>query len=127
MTEITETKPAGAALVQETRPEVSQFPVRHGPSGLPAGAIAARLGVPASTLPFHLAQVERAGLLRAWRAQRQSLHAVDADGARRLLTFPTEDCRQGHPDLCVPQRADAAPAAPSDVGLEYRHIGVRHP
>jgi ArsR family transcriptional regulator, arsenate/arsenite/antimonite-responsive transcriptional repressor len=89
-----------AALAQPTRLRIFRLLVRHGRGGLPAGVIADRLAVAPSTLSFHLAQLERAGLLRASRAQRQILYAVDLEGTRRLLTFLTEDCCQGRPELC---------------------------
>jgi DNA-binding transcriptional ArsR family regulator len=89
-----------AALAQETRLRVFRLLIQIGPSGLSAGGIAERVGVPASTLSFHLRELERAGLLRSWRRQRQILYAADVEGTRRLLTFLTEDCCQGHPEIC---------------------------
>jgi DNA-binding transcriptional ArsR family regulator len=89
-----------AALAQETRLRVFRILIEQGPSGLPAGAIAERLGVPPSTLSFHLAHLERAGLIRSTRLQRQVIYAADVEGTRRLLTFLTADCCQGHPEIC---------------------------
>jgi DNA-binding transcriptional ArsR family regulator len=89
-----------AGLAQEHRLRVFRLLLREGPGGLPAGQIAERLGVPASTMSSHLAQLERAGLLRSRRDQRRILYAVDLDGVRRLLAFLIEDCCQGHPELC---------------------------
>lgn len=89
-----------AALAQETRLAIFRLLVPAGPNGLPAGEIAERLGVVASTLSFHLKELERAGLLRSWRRQRQILYAADYEGMRRLLTFLTEDCCDGHPEIC---------------------------
>lgn len=89
-----------AALAQETRLRVFRILIEQGPSGLPAGAIAERLGVPPSTLSFHLAHLERAGLIRSTRLQRHVIYAADVEGTRRLLTFLTADCCQGHPEIC---------------------------
>mgnify|MGYP001205336653 CR=1 FL=1 len=91
---------AFAALAQEHRLAVFRLLVREGPSGLPAGKIAARIAVPPSTLSHHLAHLERAGLLRSWRVERRIFYAIDVEGTRRLLTFLTEDCCQGHPEIC---------------------------
>jgi ArsR family transcriptional regulator, arsenate/arsenite/antimonite-responsive transcriptional repressor len=89
-----------AALAQEHRLSVFRMLVREGPSGLSAGDIAARVAVAPSTLSHHLGQLERAGLLRSWRVERRIFYAVDIEGTRRLVTFLTEDCCQGHPEIC---------------------------
>lgn len=108
-----------AALAHDTRMSVFRLLMRQGPAGLPAGALAERLGVAPSTLSFHLAQLERAGLLRCWRVQRQIFYAADLDGIRGVLAFLTEECCQGRPELCgiaapggyLPAVAPAAPAS----------------
>lgn len=89
-----------AALANATRLDVFRLLVRRGPLGLPAGEIAAELGVAPSTLSPHLAQLERAGLAASWRDERRIFYAVDVAGMRRLLLFLTEDCCGGHPELC---------------------------
>ena len=91
---------AFAALAQETRLAALRLLVQAGPSGLPAGEIAQRLGVPPSTLSFHLKELDRAGLVRSWRVQRQIRYAAHYEGLRRLLAFLTEDCCNGHPEIC---------------------------
>lgn len=88
------------ALAQEHRLTVFRLLVREGPSGLPAGQIADRLGVPPSTLSHHLAQLERAGMLQSWRIERRIFYAVNVKGTRQLVAFLTEECCQGHPELC---------------------------
>ncbi|MBK8176073.1 MAG: metalloregulator ArsR/SmtB family transcription factor [Rhodospirillales bacterium] len=88
------------ALAQEHRLTVFRLLVCEGPSGLPAGEIADRIAVPPSTLSHHLAQLERAGLLRSWRVERRIFYAVDIEGTRRLVAFLTEDCCQGRPEIC---------------------------
>ena len=89
-----------AALAQETRLGVFRLLVATGPSGLNAGAIAERLGVPSSTMSFHLKELDRAGLVRSWRRQRQIFYAADYEATRRLLTFLTEDWCGGRPEIC---------------------------
>lgn len=89
-----------AALAHEHRLAVFRLLIRQGPNGLAAGDIAERIGVPPSTLSHHLAQLERARLLRSWRRVRQIFYAVDLEGTRRLVAFLTEDCCQGHPQIC---------------------------
>jgi protein-tyrosine-phosphatase/DNA-binding transcriptional ArsR family regulator len=91
---------AFTALAQEHRLQVFRLLMRQAPYGLPAGQLSDCLGVPASTLSTHLAQLERAGLLRSWRDQRRIFYAADTEGLGNLLTFLTEECCHGHPDLC---------------------------
>lgn len=89
-----------AALAQEHRLRIFRRLVAEGPDGMTAGAIAAWLGVPPSSLSFHLGQLERAGLIRSWRVARNIHYALDVEGARRLLGFLSDDCCQGRPELC---------------------------
>jgi ArsR family transcriptional regulator, arsenate/arsenite/antimonite-responsive transcriptional repressor len=98
--ETTEAVAALAAMAQETRLAVLRLLVQSGPNGLPAGDIAQRVGVPPSTLSFHLKELDRAGLARSWRVQRQIRYAADYEGLRRLLSFLTADCCNGHPEIC---------------------------
>lgn len=91
---------AFAALAQDTRLAVFRLLVAQGPGGLPARAIADNLAVAPSTLSFHLAQLERAGLILSRRVHRQIFYAIHIEGVRRLIDFLTEDCCQGNPALC---------------------------
>jgi protein-tyrosine-phosphatase/DNA-binding transcriptional ArsR family regulator len=98
--ETSEAAAAFAALSQETRLDLMRLLIAQGASGLPAGEIAARLAVPSSTLSFHLAALERAGLTQSTRQGRQIVHAARIAGVRRLLGFLTETCCGGRPELC---------------------------
>jgi ArsR family transcriptional regulator, arsenate/arsenite/antimonite-responsive transcriptional repressor / arsenate reductase (thioredoxin) len=66
---------AFAALGQPTRLALIQNLQSAGPEGLPAGEIAESLGVPPSTLSFHLRALEDAGLITPQRQGRQVLYA----------------------------------------------------
>jgi protein-tyrosine-phosphatase/DNA-binding transcriptional ArsR family regulator len=89
-----------AALAQETRLSLIRLLMGAGASGLPAGEIARALGVAPSTLSFHLAALERAGLLLAARQGRSIRYAVRFAAFRALLGFLTETCCAGRPELC---------------------------
>jgi arsenate reductase len=95
----TEAAAAFAALAQETRLELMRLLLAESPNGLPASDIASRLGVPASTLSFHLAALERAGLTSSTRHGRQIVHAARMAGVLQLLGFLTETCCGSRPEL----------------------------
>jgi protein-tyrosine-phosphatase/DNA-binding transcriptional ArsR family regulator len=88
------------ALGQETRLELMRVLLAAGPSGLAAGDIAARLGVPASTLSFHLRALEQAGLVAATRHGRSLVYAPRITALRALVAFLAEACCDGDPDRC---------------------------
>ncbi len=102
--------PVFAALANEHRLAVFRLLMPVGPTGLPAGRIAERLGVPPSTLSTHLTQMCNAGLLRSTRLQRQIIYAIDIAGTRDLIAFLTDDCCQGRPEICgYPSLPDCKP------------------
>jgi len=80
------------ALAQESRLAVFRLLVRRGPAGLPAGEISERVGVPPTTLSFHLAQLSHAGLVSSRREGRSILYAADYEAMQGLLDFLTENC-----------------------------------
>ncbi|MEX2644062.1 MAG: helix-turn-helix transcriptional regulator [Acetobacterales bacterium] len=106
---------AFAALAHDTRLTAFRLLVEAGPEGMPAGRIAAELAVPPSTLSAHLAQLERAGLVRSWRVQRNVLYAPDVDGTRSVVRFLTEDCCGGRPEICGFLVDAGAPACDGDA------------
>ena len=88
------------ALAHEHRLRVFRLLVRNGPDGLSAGDIAAHLALAPSSLSFHLGHLERVGLIRARRQQRRIIYAADLDAMGQLLSYLTEDCCGGHPEIC---------------------------
>src|SRR5262245_31908716 len=88
-----------AALAHEHRLAVFGLVMQAGPGGLPAGEIAEKAGLVPSTLSFHLAALERAGLLSATRRQRHILYAVNVARTRDLIEFLTRDCCGGRPEI----------------------------
>lgn len=92
-----------SALAHESRLQAFRLLVQASPEGIPAGEIAAKLGVAPPTLSFHLAQLVRAGLIDSRREGRSVLYALRVDGIRELVGFITQDCCQGRPELCAPE------------------------
>ena len=97
-----------AALAHRHRLRIFRLLVKRGPSGMPAGEIAERVGIGPTNTSFHLKELDRAGLLRATRDGRYVRYAVHVDGMRRLLSYLTEDCCQGRPELCGEAFASAS-------------------
>jgi ArsR family transcriptional regulator len=88
------------ALAQEHRLKIFRLLVRLGPTGMPAGEIASEVGISSTSTSFHLKELERSGLLTSTREGRFIRYAVNVDAMRQLLQFLTEDCCQGHPEIC---------------------------
>jgi DNA-binding transcriptional ArsR family regulator len=97
------------ALAHDHRLAVYRMLVERGPDGLPAGQIAERLGIPASSLTFHLQHLLRAGLVTQRRVSRQLIYAADFTAMNALIGFLTENCCGGGASACFPALA-AAPA-----------------
>ena len=83
------------ALAQEHRLAAFRLLVQAGEAGLPAGAIAERLGVANSSLSFHLAQLSRAGLIRSERRHRSLIYRADYEAMNRLVAYLMENCCAG--------------------------------
>jgi len=81
-----------SALAQETRLELFRKLVRRGSAGLAAGALAEALAVPAPTLSFHLAALERVGLVAARREGRSIVYTASYPAMEELLGFLLENC-----------------------------------
>lgn len=94
-----------SALAQESRLRAFLLLVREGPDGMAAGEIGEQLGIPAATLSFHLKELTRAGLLESRREGRSVRYALRVEGMQEFLRFLTQDCCQGHPELCAPPTA----------------------
>lgn len=89
------------ALAQESRLAIYRALVQAGPAGLPAGEIRDLVGIPGTTLSFHLAQLSNAALVHAKRQGRSLIYAADFGTMQALLGFLTENCCQG--SSCDPE------------------------
>jgi DNA-binding transcriptional ArsR family regulator len=94
-TDKTELKSAIAALgalAQEHRLALVRLLVGAGEDGMPAGAIAEALGVPNSSLSYHLAHLSRAGLVRHQRQHRSIIYTADYPAMNALVGYLVENC-----------------------------------
>jgi len=98
------------ALAQETRLDIFRLLVQRGREGLAAGAIGERLGLPSATLSFHLNQLRFAGLVTSRRKSRSIIYTANFKTMSDVLTYLTENCCGGRPELCGPGVENAANA-----------------
>jgi DNA-binding transcriptional ArsR family regulator len=89
-----------AALAHPQRLRIFRLLVQRGPSGLAAFEIAEAVEASPTATSFHLKELDRARLIHATRHGRFVRYAVYVDGMRELLTYLTEDCCGGQPELC---------------------------
>lgn len=97
------------ALAQEHRLAAFRLLVQAGAAGIPAGALAERIGVPPSSMSFHLAQLANAGLVTQRRESRSIIYAADYAAMNGLMAYLTENCCGGLPcedaAACAPEPA----------------------
>jgi arsenate reductase len=99
--EISDAAQMFGALGQESRLGVIRLLLNQSPTGVPAGELADKLSMPGSTTSFHLSALEKAGLVENVRQGRQIIYSVRLSALRDLLTFLTEACCGGQPELCA--------------------------
>lgn len=99
------------ALANEHRLALFRLLVRVGEEGLAAGAIAATLGIPNSSLSFHLAHLSQAGLVRQERRGRSLIYSADYAAMNGLVGYLMENCCAGVAG-CGPEAAcDSQPSS----------------
>jgi DNA-binding transcriptional ArsR family regulator len=110
-----ETIAALAAIAHEHRLAAFRLLVEAGPNGLPAGLVAERLGVPPSSLSFHLQHLFRAELVTQRRLSRQIFYAANFATMNSLVGYLTKNCcGQEESGACA--APVCKPAAPAKKG-----------
>lgn len=99
-----------SAIAHDHRLSVYRMLVEEGPAGMPAGTIAERLGMPPSSLTFHLQQLLHAGLVTQRRLGRQLIYAADFGAMNALVGYLTENCCAGQncAPVCSPAKTKVA-------------------
>jgi ArsR family transcriptional regulator, arsenate/arsenite/antimonite-responsive transcriptional repressor len=98
-----------AALAQEARLRVFRALVGAAPDGLTPTALSAMLGLPASTLSFHLKELMRAALVEVERDGRNLIYRPSVERMNDLLSYLTAHCCQGRAcGVAAPRRRRAA-------------------
>jgi len=96
-----------AALAQESRLAAYRLLVQAGPAGLAASKIAEALGMPASSLSFHLKELTHANMIVPRQDGRFIIYAAQYDRMNALLGFLSENCCGG--TACSPEPIRCAP------------------
>jgi len=78
--------------------------VQAGPEGLSAGKISEALGIPPSSLSFHMKELAHANLVSSRQESRYVIYSANFRTMNQLVGFLTENCCSGKP---------CAPTAPS--------------
>jgi DNA-binding transcriptional ArsR family regulator len=98
------------ALSQPHRLRVFRALIGAGPDGLTPGALTAMLGLPASSLSFHLRELSHASLVTAERDGRHLIYRPAIGRMNALLAYLTAHCCHGEPcDLGDPMPAPRKP------------------
>jgi DNA-binding transcriptional ArsR family regulator len=84
-----------AALAHPIRLQVFRALVVSGPAGLTPGTMQDGLGIPATTLSFHLKELAAAGLVTQERASRHIVYRAAYDRMNGVLGYLTDNCCQG--------------------------------
>lgn len=103
-----------SALAHESRLAMFRLLVQAGPAGLAASKISENLGIPPSSLSFHLKELSHAGLVSGTQNGRFIHYAVNFDAMNGLIAFMTENCCGGNPcaPACTAACTTETPAAP---------------
>jgi len=84
-----------AALAQAMRLRIFRALVGAGPVGMTPGALSSMLGVPASTLSFHLKELMHADLVSQERDGRSLIYRASMPRMNALLAYLTDHCCHG--------------------------------
>jgi ArsR family transcriptional regulator len=84
-----------AALAQPVRLRVFRALVGAGPEGMNPGALTSILGVPSSTLSFHLKELVHSGLVTQERDGRNLIYRPSLERMAALMDYLTAHCCLG--------------------------------
>ncbi|QHE86437.1 ArsR/SmtB family transcription factor [Hydrogenophaga sp. BPS33] len=95
-----------AALAHTVRLQVFRALVVCGPSGMTPGVMHEGLGIPATTLSFHLKELATAGLVTCERVGKNLIYRAAFDRMNALLGYLTDNCCAGA--ACAAEPSGAA-------------------
>ncbi len=97
-----------SSLGHASRLAIFRCLVQAGPIGMNVSSIGESLDLAPATLSFHLANLNRAGLISSRQESRFIYYSADFDAIDGLLSFLTENCCQGQ--ACLPNKSETLSA-----------------
>lgn len=94
------------SLSSGIRLDIFRLLVKHAPTGLVAGEIAAVLVLPPTNLSFHLKAMTHSGLINVTQEGRYQRYRANLAVMQALIDYLTAECCAGHAEHCFD--ADAA-------------------
>lgn len=91
-----------AALAQDSRLAVFRLLVQIGPEGMAASKIGEQLGIPPSSLSFHLKELTHAQLVTPRQEGRFVMYAANFATMNALMAFLMDSCCAGNACVSVP-------------------------
>lgn len=96
-----------AALAQDSRLAIFRLLVQAGPAGLAAGKISEAIGIPPSSLSFHLKELTHANMVSSRQEGRFVIYEANFSTITALVAFLSENCCGGQPcELSFPPIGD---------------------
>ena len=95
-----------SSIAQEARLDIFRALVQAGVMGLSAGSVAEKLGIPNSTLSFHLKELSHAGLVNSRQESRFIYYSANYQAMNNLLAYLTENCCAGEQACCTDATCD---------------------
>ncbi len=86
-----------AALAHDSRLAVFRLLVQTGPEGLAATKISEQIGIPPSSLSFHLKELTHADLVTPQQDGRFIIYAANLVTMNAVMAFLTDNCCGGKP------------------------------
>jgi ArsR family transcriptional regulator len=117
--EETQALDAFGALSQATRLKMVRALVVAGQEGLAAGVVGEAVGASSSSVSFHLANLERAGLVTSRREARSIVYRANYEGLSGLVEFLMRDCCQGRAEVCAPVALSAKACCAPGKGAKH--------
>ena len=88
------------SLASGIRLDVFRLLVKHAPTGLVAGEIAAILALPPTNLSFHLKAMTHTGLINVTQEGRYQRYRANLSVMQALIDYLTAECCTGRPECC---------------------------